>query len=257
MQYALITGWSRGIWLELAKLHAQAGHGLVLVARNQQELTNAQTILKAIADVPVHVFSQDLSVPWAAQAVVDFCAASELQIEYLVNNAWFGWKGNFWEQDLTRHQQMIQTNLTALTELTYLILPQMIKRKSGRVLHVWSTAGMVPGPTQAIYHATKAYVNSLSQAIAWELKGTGVTMTVLCPGPVDTWFFETANIVSTQINKQAVSADGVAQDGYDAMMDGELLVVSWLPAYYKILMNLMPLLPRSFILQQAYKAINE
>lgn len=197
----------------------------------------------------------DLSQTDAPEQIYHICKQKNLTIQHLINNAWFGGYGFFQNQDWIQHISMIQTNIIALTQLTYLCLPDMIAHKNGKILQVASTAGMIPGPMQAVYHATKAYVLSLSQALAKELEWTGVTVTALCPWPVDTNFAQVAHLQNSQIFKHAVKANVVAQDWFHALMNGELVVVSGLPMYYRFLLGMMPLFPRSFILNQAKKAI--
>lgn len=254
---ALITWASRGIGRALAHLHAQDGHTLVLVARSEADLQQVQQELTDAYDIKVYTLALDLSLPESATQIVDYCQQSHLSIDYLINNAWFGGYGEFWTQDWKTHESMISLNMTTLTHLTYLLLPSMIKKKSWKILQVASTAGMIPGPMQAVYHATKAYVLSLSQAIAKELEWTDVTVTALCPGPVDTWFAKVANVADTEVFKHAANVDDVARDGYRAMMRGELVVVSGLPWVYRFLMSLLPFLPRSFVLSQAKQAIQK
>lgn len=254
---ALITGASRGIGLALSHLHAQAWHDLVLVARNKQKLSSIAEKFQKIYNITVHVIVEDLTDMVSVRNVYSICKDQSLHIDFLVNNAWFWWYGNFVDRSRDDDCAMIDLNIKALTFLTHLFLPDMISSWSWKILQVASTAGMVPWPLQAVYHATKAYVLSLSQAIAKELEWTWVTMTALCPWPVATWFAQTANLEDSAIFQQAVSPDTVAKDGYDAMMKGKLLVISWLPTYYKILLGIMPLLPRSYVLNEAKKAIKK
>ncbi len=254
---ALITWASRGIGKSLAHLHAQDGHNLVLVARSQDDLDVLKQDLIKEYHIIVHTMSIDLSKPDSASWVYEYCKKHDIKIDYLINNAGFGGYGELWKQDWIKHQSMIDLNITTLTHLTYLFLPEMIARKSGKILQVASTAGMIPGPMQAVYHATKAYVLSLSQAVSKELEWTGVTITALCPGPVDTWFAKVANVVDSKAFQYAADVDEVAREGYRAMMRGDLVIISGLPRHYRFLMSLLPLLPRSFVLSQAKQAIQK
>lgn len=219
-QPALITGASGGIGLELAKLFASDGHELVLVARSEDKL-------RALADelgVRTTVLACDLGQPGAPQRLFDQLAEHSIELGYLVNNAGFGSVGNFWELDRARELEMIDLNIRALVELTHLALPGMIARGFGRVLNIGSTAGFQPGPRMATYYASKAFVNHFTEAIAHELRGTGVTATVHCPGPTATSFGEVAGNGSTQLFRAGVAtAADVARDAYKAMHAGEVI----------------------------------
>jgi hypothetical protein len=223
---ALITGASSGIGLELARIFASNRHDVVLVARSEGKLRElarecGQKGIKA------HVVPADLAKPDAARSIVDTVAALGVQIDILVNNAGFGVYGRFAESPLAKELESIQVNVAALTELTKRFLPPMIARRSGRILNVASTAGFLPGPLMAVYYATKAYVVSFSEAIANELEGTGVTVTVLCPGPTATGFQAAAHLEGSRIVSLLRKADSfsVARAGYDAMMAGTVVAV--------------------------------
>jgi len=254
---ACITWASRGIWLELAHLHAQAGHNVVLVARSSKDLEALAKKLTSTYNIQAHICVCDLTQDNGPEQVYTFCKEHNLHIDYLINNAWFGGYGAFAERSWEDDHGMINLNIVALTQLTHLFLPDMLEKKSWHILQVASTAGMVPGPFQAVYHATKAYVLSLSQAIAKEIEDTWVTMTALCPGPVATGFAKAANLEDTEIFQQAAPASDVAKDGFDAMLQWKLVVISWLPTYYKLLLSVLPLLPRKVVLNEAAKAIQK
>lgn len=219
-QTALVTGGSGGIGLELAKVFARNGFDLVLIARSRDNLEAAAGQLEGKFDVKAHVFAADLARADAPERIFDFLHNEEIQIDVLVNNAGLGIMGEFSETELARELKMIQVNIAALTHLTKLFLPAMIKRRSGRVLNVASTAAFQPGPLMAVYYATKAYVLSFSQALAEELRNTGVTVTVLCPGPTKTDFFEGAKMTNSRLLTVfgMADADDVAKYGFDAMM---------------------------------------
>ncbi|MFT4769639.1 MAG: short-subunit dehydrogenase, partial [Glaciecola sp.] len=195
---ALITGASAGIGEELARVHAEKGGHLILVARRKDRLESIATQLRAEHGVQVQVIAADLAKPGAAKKLMADVDALGTQVDVLINNAGFGGHGKFHESGLERDQRMMQLNMVALTELAYYFAQGMVERGAGKILNVGSTAGFLPGPLQAVYYASKAYVNSFSQAIANELEGTGVTVTVLCPGPVATEFQEAGDLAGVK-----------------------------------------------------------
>ena len=247
---ALITGASSGIGEELARVHAQAGGDLIIVARRRQRLEQLAEELTDAYGVAVHVMAADLAKPRAAQKLFTEIEARELEVDVLINNAGFGAFGAFHESELLREQGMMQVNMVALTELTYLLVQGMVQRGNGKILNVGSVAGFFPGPLQAVYFASKAYVNSFSQALAAELKGTGVTVTVLCPGPVATEFQETSDMQHVKGFEFAASGESVARRGYKAMNRGEL--VAFNDPKMRVLMDgVLPFLPRKGVLSIA------
>jgi short-subunit dehydrogenase len=182
--------------------------------------------LTARHSVAVHVIAQDLKTPAAAEAI--FNRASNIgPVDILVNNAGFGQRGHFWDIPLERDLGMIRVNIEAVLRLTKYFLPGMIERKRGRILNTASVAGFEPGPVLATYHATKAFVLSLSESLATELKDTGVTLTALCPGATDTDFFEKADMVNTTIFQKGnvMAPQVVAEAAYKALMSGERVIV--------------------------------
>src|SRR3954447_6416423 len=216
---ALITGASSGIGLDLARLFAKDGCDVVLVARSEGKLRELAAELERDCGVTAHVIALDLARPNAAEALVQRLPAD---VDVLVNNAGFGVAGPFVETDLAKELEMIQVNIVALTQLTKLLLPKMVARRRGRVLNVASTAAFQPGPLMAVYYATKAYVLSFSEAIADELRDSGVTVTALCPGPTETGFAAVAGMDQTRLftlMKPMTSAE-VAKKGYEAMKRG-------------------------------------
>ena len=226
MATALITGASAGLGLEYARLFAADKHDLVLVARRKDRLDALAAELAAAHGVKVHVVAADLMEPAAAQQIVDAVAALGVEVEYLVNNAGFGTNGTFWELDAAKERGMIEVNITALVVLTRAFLPGMVQRKRGRVLNIGSTAGFQPGPYMAGYYASKAFVNSFTEGLAYELRGTGVTATVSCPGATATEFALVAGNEKSKLFKMgAMTAAEVAADGYRAMMAGSPMVV--------------------------------
>ena len=252
---ALITGASSGIGFELARIFAANRHDVVLVARSEDKLRALARECERHGG-KAHVVPADLAGADAAQTVADSVAALGLQIDILVNNAGFGVYGPFAATALERELESIQVNVVALTELTKRVLPAMIARRSGRILNVASTAGFLPGPLMAVYYATKAYVISFSEAIANELAGTGVTVTVLCPGPTATGFQAAANLESSRIVSllRKATSRSVAEAGYDAVMRGTVVAV---PGVSNKISSLAPrLFPRA-VIRRVVRAIQE
>lgn len=223
---ALITGASSGIGYELSKLFAQDNYNLVLVARNKKKLDRLADELKQNFGVSTKVISKDLSIQASPQEIFDGLQQEAIHIDILVNNAGFGKHGYFSETDLMNELQMIQVNLVSLTHLTKLFLPGMLKRGHGKILNVGSTGSFVPGPLNAVYCATKAYVLSFSEAIAEELEGSGVTVTALCPGATKTEFHKRAQTEGINLHKFGVmDARTVAEIGYCGSMKGKRVVI--------------------------------
>lgn len=223
---ALVTGASSGIGHELAKLLAGDRYDLVLVGRDVASLEGVAEGLRQRFGIEVKVLRKDLSEPGAAADIQRQLRDNGVDIDVLINNAGFNVYGPFWETEAQRELQMIQTNIVALTQLTKLLLPKMIERRCGRILNVGSTGSFAPGPLNAVYCASKAYVLSLSEALAEELRGTGVTVTALCPGATKTKFAERAHMTDTNIFRGSLlSAAEVAEAGYRATMRGQTSVV--------------------------------
>ncbi|HET6576603.1 MAG TPA: SDR family oxidoreductase [Fimbriiglobus sp.] len=223
---ALVTGASAGIGRELARRFARGGHDLVLTARRVDELRTLADELRA-AGVTAHVVPADLSDPAAPRKLFDEIAAAGLTVDVLVNNAGFGVYGPFADADPDRLLAMVRVNVLALTELCRLFIPGMVARGRGRVLNVASTAAFQPGPLMAGYYATKAYVLSLSEALAHELRGTGVTVTCLCPGPTRTEFAAVAAMDGSKLfdSPNVADAASVAEVGYQASMRGRRVAI--------------------------------
>jgi short-subunit dehydrogenase len=223
---ALITGASGGIGLELARLFAGDGSDLVLVARSEGKLNDLARELEKAHGIKARVVAADLADPQAPAHI--FGAVKDLEVDALVNNAGFGQSGQFVECSLETDLEMIQVNVTALTHLTKLFLGPMVQRSRGRVLNVASTAAFQPGPLMSVYYATKAYVLSFSEGIGEELRGTGVSVTALCPGPTATGFQEKADITTIPLLKflRPMSAAEVAQIGYRGLKRGKRIVVT-------------------------------
>jgi uncharacterized protein len=223
---ALITGASSGIGKELAYYHAEKGGDLVLVARSESILNDIRADLEKSHNVKVKVIRADLSEPDSASKIFEATESEGIQIDILINNAGFGGHGKFIDRDLKDDQKMMQVNMVSLVNLTHLYLKGMVKRNKGKVLHVASTAAFLPGPLQAVYYATKAFVSSFSQALSEELSDTHVTSTVLCPGTVNTGFVKAGNLEGLDAWKNAATAQSVAKCGYEAMEKGEILKIN-------------------------------
>ncbi len=235
---ALITGASSGIGLELAKLFANDKHNLVIVARSYDNLKAVSEELSKTFGVEVKHYVKDLAVSSTPDELLQALQCEFNNVDVLVNNAGFGWRGEFAKMDLVDALEMIQVNITSLVHLTRLILPTMIERKNGKILNVSSTASFQPGPLMAVYYATKAFVTSFSLALAEELRGTGVTVTALCPGPTPTNFGKRAGFANQKVYPDFISTDAkfVASEGYKGLMKGKKLVIpgraSWLGAQF-------------------------
>ncbi|KAF7781045.1 hypothetical protein PRUB_b0138 [Pseudoalteromonas rubra] len=244
---ALITGASSGIGLELARLHAQQGGDLVLVARSENKLNALKKELEQSHGVNACVITADLTEPASAQAIYNETKRQGIEIDILINNAGFGGHGFFHERELQADLDMIQVNISSLTALTHLFVQDMTTRKRGKILNVSSTVSLLPGPLQATYYATKAFVTSFSQALAEELRDHGISVTALCPGPVATEFAKTGNLEELAVFKQGKSPESVARCGYQAMQKGKLLAFND-PMLNFMLNWIVPLLPRRLVL---------
>ena len=245
---ALVTGASSGIGRELARLHAGKGGDLVITARRGEALEALKAELESAHGIAVHCIALDLGAPDGAARLAAAVDALGLEIEVLINNAGFGGHGAFLERELAQDLAMIDLNVKALVSLSHHFGRQMVARGRGRMLQVASTAGLIPGPMQATYFATKAFVTSFSLAIDEEMREHGVTSTVLAPGPVETEFFETASLDGTSLGKGAASAATVARVGYNAMRAGQLHVID--SGQLSFLLNwVTPFLPRRTVLK--------
>ncbi len=250
---ALITGASSGIGRQLAIIHAKQKGDLIIVARREDELNNLKQELEKKYSVQVKVIPKDLTRPEAAREVYDEVKGAGIEVEYLINNAGFGGRGKFHEREWEQDFSMIQLNIVCLTALCRYFLPGFVKRNSGRILNVSSTASLLPGPLQAVYYATKAYVTFLSNALAEELHDTDVTVTALLPGATETGFARTSGMDKTTLFNRPASAQSVAQDGYDGMLAGKLNVISGVTLTQKMALATIPFTPRKLLLNQVRK----
>ena len=226
-QTALITGASSGIGKEFAIVFARQGYDLVIAARNEKRLQEIAEEITANYGSKVLVIPIDLSLKDAAEQVFQRIKKEQIQVECLVNNAGYGDFGYFTETDWGKESDMISLNITCLTQFCKLFAVEMKKRGHGRILNLGSTGSFLPGPRMAVYFATKAYVLSFSEAIRHELKGSGVTVTTLCPGPTASGFQDTAGMAGSKLfqeNKIPTSAE-VALFGFRAMMKGKRVAI--------------------------------
>jgi short-subunit dehydrogenase len=240
MPTALITGASGGIGLELARIFAEQGYALVLVARKRERL---EEIAVELRPTPVQVLAKDLALVGAAEGI----HREVPKVDVLVNNAGYGVYGPFVKTPLDDELGMLQLNMTALVVLTKLYLPAMVAAKNGKILNVASTAAFQPGPLMALYYATKAFVLSFSEAIGNELEGTGVTVTALCPGPTATGFQARTKLEKSRLIKRmkVMDARTVAEAGYRGLMAGKPVVIPGL--MNKLLAQSVRFSPRSMV----------
>jgi short-subunit dehydrogenase len=223
---ALITGASSGIGLELAHLFARDGYRLVLVARNRSTLRQLGDDLQSRYSITVRIEPKDLAHPATPAELYQELQESGILLDVLVNNAGFGGAGDFASTDWSHEAEMMQVNMVALTHLTKLFLPQ-IRAREGMIMNVASTAAFQPGPFMAVYYASKAYVLSFTEALAEELRGTGVKVSCLCPGPVKTNFQKRAYITNTPLANSPLLVDvrEVARVGYEGLKQGKRIVI--------------------------------
>ncbi|MCX2481515.1 SDR family oxidoreductase [Pedobacter sp. MC2016-15] len=252
-KYALITGATSGIGFELAKLFAVDGYNLVIVSRHQDEL-DAKVAKLEKNGIKVIPIAKDLFDPEEAFALFADLQSQHIRIDILVNNAGQGVYGEFEDTDIDRELDIINLNISSLVVLTKLFVKEMIERNSGKVLNLASVASKLPGPWQAVYHGTKAFVLSFTEAIREELKDTDITVTALMPGVTDTDFFNKADMLDSKAvqDKDAMSdpAD-VAKDGYEALMAGKDKVISGMKN--KLQVGMSNVLPDSTVAHQTYE----
>ncbi|HEX3745724.1 MAG TPA: SDR family oxidoreductase [Bryobacteraceae bacterium] len=221
---ALITGASAGLGAEFAKLCAAAGYDVVLVARSASRLAELGAALAGAHGVNARPLAADLADPATPSRIFDCLNGTAIDI--LINNAGFGVRGPYVETDWARERDLMQVNMVALAHLTKLFLPEMVRRRAGRILNVASTAAFLPGPFMALYYASKAFVLSFSEALSSEVEGTGVSVTALSPGPTRTEFARSAGVADTALFRgDVMSAAEVAHAGFDAMMAGKSSVI--------------------------------
>ncbi|MBD2385096.1 SDR family NAD(P)-dependent oxidoreductase [Cylindrospermum sp. FACHB-282] len=246
-QTALITGAASGIGYELACIFAHDDYNLVLVDRNGLKLSEMAVQFQQELEISVRVIVKDLSVSTSPQEIFTELQQAGIKVDVLVNNAGFGTYGLFNETDLPIELEMIQVNLVCLTHLTKLFLKEMVKQGKGKILNVSSAAAFQPGPLMAVYFATKAYILYFSEAIANELEGTGVSVTVLCPGSTTSAFHERTGMADSKLlkGKKMMDAQTVAQIGYQALMKGKTVVIPGL--LNRLLAKCVRFVPRKLV----------
>jgi len=242
----LITGASAGIGAALATVFAGKGHELVLVARRAEQLAAVADKIAARTQKRPHIVALDLTQPDATTRLAEDMRLAGLEPDIVVNNAGFGLVGDAADLDRGRQLEMVNLNVRALTDLSLRFVDSLVRHRGG-ILNVASVASFLPGPGMAVYHATKAYALSFSEALHRELKPQGVRVTVLCPGPVKTEFQATAGMPGDYFPRRLTRpADRVAREGYDALMQGRRVVV---PGTINRLTSLLPrFLPRALVL---------
>ena len=252
-KYALITGGTSGIGYELAKLFAKDGYNLVIAARNENELENTSAELERNFGIDVVTFSKNLFDPENAFDLYNEIILKGIQIDVLVNDAGQGHYGEFVDTDIHRELSIIQLNISSLVVLTKLFLQDMVKRGEGKILNLSSIASKIPGPFQSVYHGTKAFVQSFTEAIRNEVKDSGVIITALLPGATDTDFFNKADMEESKIVQEGKLADPaeVAKDGYDALMKGDDMIISGFKNKVQVAMG--NVLPDSAVAEKVHK----
>lgn len=240
---ALITGGASGLGYELALLLAKDGYNLVLIDIDAEKLQEVKQGIETDFTVNVQIYAKDLSVVNISEEIMTDLKG--LEIDVLVNNAGFGLFGSFWETDWEREKQMLHLHVITTTHLTKLVLKDMIQRGSGKILNLSSLAAFQPGPLMSLYYATKGYILSFSEAVANELKGTGVTVTALCPGPTKTSFQKVVSNASSEnkITFNMANAKEVAAYGYKAMNKGKVYAIPG--KFNKLLATLPRFIPRN------------
>jgi short-subunit dehydrogenase len=244
---ALITGASMGLGAEFARLLASEGYDLVLTARGAERMATLKKEVENLHGVTAHVLVADLTDPRAPVAIHDHLQDAGIEIDVLVNNAGFGMHGKFHETDLQTELDMVQVNVVALMHLTKLFARDMVRRRRGRIVNVASTAAFQPGPLQSVYYATKAFVLHFSEAVGNELRGTGVTVTALCPGPTPTGFQARAHVGNPRGLRMMmrVSPEAVVRAGYNGMKKGRAVVIPGM--LNNVLAFMTRLMPRALV----------
>ncbi len=246
---ALITGASSGIGKEFARYHASKGGDLIITARRAEALEELKAELEAKHGITVHCIPLDIAAQGGARKLIETVQSQGLTVDILINNAGFGGHGSHIDRDWKLEESMVDLNVKALMELSHTFGADMVNRGGGRILNVASTAAMLPGPFQAVYFATKAFVMSYSQALDEELRDQGVTVSSLNPGLVHTGFVDAANLSGTGLSKQkGDTPQNVAKLGYDGMMKGRLVIIN--ERRLAFMLNwITPLVPRRALLK--------
>jgi uncharacterized protein len=252
-EYAFITGATNGIGYELAKLFAADGYNLIITARSEVALNNFAEELKQQFKINVLTVSADLFKEENAFKLYNDVKKMDVKVSFVVNNAGQGLYGEFTDTDIYRELDIIHLNISSLVILTKNFLRDMVERGEGKILNLASVASKIPGPLQSVYHATKAFVLSFTEAIRNEVKDTGVTITALMPGATATDFFNKADMLDAKNVKEGKLADPakVAKDGYEALMSGKDKIISGLKN--KIQVAISNITPDSMVAEQVHK----
>lgn len=248
----LITGASGGIGYELAKIFAEEGYNLVLVARSEDKLMKIKKQLERQYGILIELIIKDLSVKDAAEDIYNILLRNNVDVDILINNSGFGDFGDFAHADWDKQYSMIQVNIAALIHMTRLFLEPMVERGYGKILNLSSTAAFQPGPFMSIYYASKAFVLSFSESLSKELDGSGVTVTALCPGPTQTGFVDAASLENSKLFKtiKVSNVEDVAIFGYKALMNGKTVAIHGFTN--KLLAFGVRLIPRSLVREVMY-----
>ena len=249
---ALITGASSGLWKEFAYIHAQNGGDVILVARRLKNLEDIKIDLEKKYNISAYIIEKDLWEISAGKYIYDEIKKLWLEVDYLINNAGFGGTWNFHERELSQDLQMIQLNIMALTELSGLFIRDFVKKDSGKILNVSSTASLIPWPLQAVYYATKSYVTSFTNAIHQEVIDTNMWVTALLPWATATEFGSKSGMDKTSLFDKTADARQVALDWYNGMLENKINVISGLTFSQKILLAVSTLLPKKVILKMVH-----
>ncbi|QCR23731.1 SDR family oxidoreductase [Pontibacter sp. SGAir0037] len=252
-KYALITGATEGIGYELARIFAENKYNLIIVARSEDQLSKTATELQQQFRIEVTTISKDLFKREAPFEVYEEVKSKGIRVDVLVNDAAQGEYGEFIKTDINKELDMLQLNIGAYLVLTKCFLQEMVARNEGKILMVTSVAGEMPGPLQAVYHGTKAFVTTFTESIQNELKDTNITITKLLPGPTDTEFFSKASMEESKIVQDGDLADPakVARDGYEALMAGKLEIISGLKN--KAMVGATKVMPDSMVAETMHK----
>lgn len=250
---ALITGSLGGLGSAFARLHAERQGDLILVDLDRERLEAQKRSFASVYGVNVHTIAADLSSLNEVGKVFRACIDRNLLPDFLILNAGFGGQGDFTNRPAQKDLAMLRVNAEAPTLLLKSFLPELVKRGSGRVLLVSSLTAKMPGPLQAVYFASKAYLTSLGNALWRELKDTGVTCTTLMPGVLDTDFADKAHAAGTKLFAKRVPPSLAAEKGYRGMLKGALNVTAAVPGLQKLLVPFLPILPRRLLLEVIYR----
>ncbi len=224
METVLITGASSGIGREFSKLFAEKGYRLVITARREKNLAELK---KMYPENNVEVIPCDLGSEAGAEYLYNEVKKRSIKVDILINNAGFGLFGEFYETDIEKEKKMIDLNVKALVELSKYFLQEMLERNSGRILNVASIAAFQPGPYMSVYYASKAFVLSFSEALRNEVRNTGVCISVLCPGPVETEFEKSSELTKSKLfsKLKPLTAEKVAYAGYRGLMKNRAVII--------------------------------